>query len=95
MAPVALAQPAGVQVAALVVAAVRANEAVRPAQPEPRIPALVLVSVAFEKFVETEAFLELDRIAFHVYSLFNQVFKIILPPFQCEVQHPLSRWLVR
>jgi len=32
--------------------------------------ALVLVSVMFEKFVETEAFPELDRIALHGHAPF-------------------------
>jgi len=36
--------------------------------------AFVLVSAAFEKFVEAEAFLELDRIAHHSMLLFNQMF---------------------
>ncbi len=69
-AAVALAQLAGVQETAPVVAAVRAHEAVRPAQPEQCVMALVLVSVMFEKFVETEAFLELDRISLHGYTPF-------------------------
>ena len=59
----ARAQFPGVPVATLVVAAVRAHEAVGPAQPEQGIVTFSLVSVLLKKCVGTETSLERDRIA--------------------------------
>ncbi len=65
LAPAALAQLARVRVAALVVAAVGTDEAVRPAHLEQLAEALVFVAVFLKEFVRAEAFLELDSISFH------------------------------
>ncbi len=77
MAPIARAQLAGVQMATLVVAAVRAHEAVGPAQPEEGLITWVFIAAWLEKCVETEAFLERDRIALPGILFFNQLVRTI------------------
>ena len=64
MAPIALAQFAGVEVTAFVMAAVGTDEAIRPAQSEQGFEAFVFVAITFQESTEAEAFLELDRISF-------------------------------
>ncbi len=61
----ALALPEDIRAAALVAPAVRAHEAVRPAQPEQLLEALVLFTVFVHESVRAETFLEPDRISFH------------------------------
>ena len=63
MAPVALPQLPGIEMAAAAVPAVRALEAVRPAPFEERAEALLFGAAVFEKFVQTEVFLKLNLIA--------------------------------
>lgn len=71
MAAVTLAQFAGVEVTAFVMAAVQTDEAVPPAQSEQRFEAFLLVAVLFQESVEAEAFPELHRVSFHgIYPIF-------------------------
>ncbi len=71
MAPIALAQFAGVEVTAFVMAAVGTDEAIRPVQIEQGFEAFVFVAITFQEGIEAEDFLELDRISFYgMYSFF-------------------------
>ena len=69
MTPIALAQFAGVEMTAFVMAAVGTDEAIRPTQFEQGIEAFLFFAIMFQEGIEAEAFLELDRISFHgIYS---------------------------
>ena len=60
-----------VEVTALVMDAVRTDDAVRLTQHEQRLEAFLFVATMFQEGTEAEAILELDRISFHVmYSFF-------------------------
>lgn len=65
MAAIALLELGGGQLAASVMATVRADEAIGPSPAIQGIEALVFGSVEGEEFVETDSFLELHWVARH------------------------------
>ena len=77
MALVALVYAALLNLTASGIPAVRSDVSTWPAQSIQRLTALLLVAIAIEKFMQTQTFLELNRILCHADILF------IFKQFQC------------
>ena len=71
VAAIALLELAAVELAASVVATVRAYEAIGPSPTIQGVEALVIGSIEGEEFVEADSFLKLDWVACHVKFLFD------------------------